>query len=69
MHLQPVYAGRRVLGGEVAAGLFATGVCLPSGSGMDDDQRHWVISAVRAALGMPTTTRRPPPGSRGRRGV
>ena len=69
MHLQPVHAGRRVIGGDVAAGLFATGVCLPSGSGMDDDQRHWVISAVRAALGMPTTTRRPPPGSRGRRGV
>lgn len=32
MHLQPVFSGCKVYGGEVAAGLFARGICLPSGS-------------------------------------
>ncbi len=32
MHLQPVFSGCRVYGGEVAEELFARGICLPSGS-------------------------------------
>ena len=32
MHLQPVFAGKRVRGGQVAAEVFARGLCLPSGS-------------------------------------
>jgi len=34
MHLQPVFAGCRVRGGDVSAGLFEHGLCLPSGSQM-----------------------------------
>lgn len=46
MHLQPVFAGVPVVGGAVAEDLFARGVCLPSGSGMDDADLARVIDAV-----------------------
>ena len=36
MHLQPVFAGARYHGGDAAARAFADGLCLPSGSAMDD---------------------------------
>ena len=49
MHLQPVFRGARVLGGEVCAGLFARGLCLPSGSGLTVDDRERVVTAVREA--------------------
>ena len=39
MHLQPVFAGVPVVGGEVAEDLFDRGVCLPSGSAMSDERR------------------------------
>jgi dTDP-4-amino-4,6-dideoxygalactose transaminase len=48
MHLQPVFAGARAIGGTVAADLFARGLCLPSGSGMSDAQQARVIEVVRA---------------------
>jgi pyridoxal phosphate-dependent aminotransferase EpsN len=47
MHLQPVFAGRRTIGGEVAAALFATGICLPSGSRMSTDDVERVVSTIR----------------------
>ena len=34
MHMQPVYAGYEAVGGGVSAGVFAQGLCLPSGSGL-----------------------------------
>ena len=43
MHLQPVFADAPVVGGEVAADLFARGLCLPSGSSLTDGQRQRVI--------------------------
>lgn len=51
MHMQPAFAGSPVLGGSVAEDLFARGVCLPSGSGMKDEDLERVIAAVRGALG------------------
>ena len=55
MHLQPVFAGARAIGGAVAADLFARGICLPSGSGLTEAQQARVIEAVlatpRRALG------------------
>ena len=48
MHLQPVFDGCRVLGGAVAEDLFARGICLPSGSGLSDDDRARVAAAVRS---------------------
>jgi dTDP-4-amino-4,6-dideoxygalactose transaminase len=47
MHLQPVFAGARVIGGTVAERLFADGMCLPSGSGISDADRQRVIDAIR----------------------
>lgn len=49
MHLQPVFAGVPTVGGSVAEELFATGVCLPSGSAMTDHDVDRVIEAVRHA--------------------
>ena len=36
MHLQPLYAGHPVRGGRVSEQIFATGLCVPSGSSMTD---------------------------------
>lgn len=50
MHLQPVFADapRRVDG--TSEDLFEYGLCLPSGSGMDDPQLERVIDALRDGL-------------------
>jgi pyridoxal phosphate-dependent aminotransferase EpsN len=48
MHQQPVFAGVRVFGGEVAAGLFDHGLALPSGSSLTRDDLDRVIAAFRA---------------------
>src|SRR4051812_47254103 len=49
MHLQPAFADCVMRGGDVSAGLFRRGVCLPSGSALTDDDRRRVVDAVRAA--------------------
>ena len=51
MHLQPLYHGCRVIGGDVSTDLFERGLCLPSGSGMTPEQRERVISGVLEVLG------------------
>jgi dTDP-4-amino-4,6-dideoxygalactose transaminase len=48
MHLQPVFRHCAVRGGAVAARLFERGLCLPSGSGMTDDEQGTVIAAIQA---------------------
>lgn len=50
MHLQPVFAGREVVGGAVAERLFADGLCLPSGSNLTAEDRERVITAVLEAF-------------------
>ena len=41
MHLQPIYRGSPIYGGEVSARLFEQGLCLPSGSALSEhDQRR-----------------------------
>lgn len=50
MHMQPVFANERVIGGRVAAQLFAQGICLPSGSGLAVEQRDRVIEVIRHAV-------------------
>jgi dTDP-4-amino-4,6-dideoxygalactose transaminase len=47
MHMQPVFAGCRVFGGGVAEELFARGLCLPSGTAMDQDDVLRVAGLVR----------------------
>lgn len=51
MHLQPVFAGCRVFGGGVSEGLFARGLCLPSGTAMGREDVERVAGLVKAALG------------------
>jgi dTDP-4-amino-4,6-dideoxygalactose transaminase len=46
MHLQPVYRECRVRGGAVSAELFATGLCLPSGSAMSDAELRQVTTSI-----------------------
>jgi dTDP-4-amino-4,6-dideoxygalactose transaminase len=47
MHMQPVFAACRVRGGEVAADIFEHGLCLPSGSSLEDHQLNKVVTIVR----------------------
>ncbi|WP_279536863.1 DegT/DnrJ/EryC1/StrS family aminotransferase [Paractinoplanes brasiliensis] len=48
MHLQPVFRDCVMRGGEVCAGLFRRGLCLPSGSALTEHDRERVTAAVRA---------------------
>ncbi len=48
LHLQPVFAGCAYRGGNVAAGLFEQGLCLPSGSAMTDDDLERVVGIIDA---------------------
>ena len=47
MHLQPVFASCRVVGGGVSARIFEHGLCLPSGSNLEPADRDRVIEIVR----------------------
>ncbi|MDO4229004.1 MAG: aminotransferase class I/II-fold pyridoxal phosphate-dependent enzyme [Capnocytophaga sp.] len=40
MHLQPIFADAPYYGGKVAESLFDSGLCLPSGSNMTDEERE-----------------------------
>jgi dTDP-4-amino-4,6-dideoxygalactose transaminase len=50
MHQQPVMAGRRVRGGEVADDIFRRGLCLPSGSSLSEADLERVVRAFRTAI-------------------
>jgi dTDP-4-amino-4,6-dideoxygalactose transaminase len=50
MHLQPAYASVHCLGGDVAASLFAIGLCLPSGSNLSDAEVDEIAGVVRGTL-------------------
>ena len=56
MHLQPAFANDTVCGGEVGRHIFATGLCLPSGSNLTEDQQGRVIEQVRGALRSPASS-------------
>lgn len=51
MHLQPVFEGARVIGGGTSAQLFRRGLCLPSGSRLDDAARDRIVGVIRDAAG------------------
>ena len=48
LHLQPVFADCPVVGGDVCAGLFARGLCLPSGSSLTSTDLDRVVKTVRS---------------------
>ncbi|HYT38750.1 MAG TPA: aminotransferase class I/II-fold pyridoxal phosphate-dependent enzyme, partial [Acidimicrobiia bacterium] len=50
MHAQPVFQHHPARLDGTADRVFATGLCLPSGSGMSDDDLERVVEAVRGAL-------------------
>jgi pyridoxal phosphate-dependent aminotransferase EpsN len=54
MHMQPVFESARYYphakGQDVSADLFARGLCMPSGSGMTEEQQARVIGGVRESL-------------------
>jgi pyridoxal phosphate-dependent aminotransferase EpsN len=50
MHLQPVFAGAEMHGGQVSARLFDQGLCLPSGAALADEDRARVIAVVLACF-------------------
>jgi len=47
MHLQPVFAGCEAVGGAVAEEYFANGLCLPSGSNLNEDDLGRVVEVIR----------------------
>ena len=47
MHLQPVFQGCRVFGGDVSADLFHRGLCLPSGTAMTEEDLARVVRVIR----------------------
>ncbi len=51
MHMQPVFAGCRVCGGEVSEQLFRNGLCLPSGTAMTEEDIAFVCDVVRSVRG------------------
>jgi pyridoxal phosphate-dependent aminotransferase EpsN len=50
MHLQPLYQGARCFGGAVAERLFATGLCLPSGSALTTAQLERICAVIARVL-------------------
>ena len=47
MHLQPVFSGCKVFGGEVAETLFDRGICLPSGTDLSSADFRRIAGALR----------------------
>lgn len=54
MHMQPLYAGCEVAGGEVAEDLYRRGICLPSSSSLLWEDQVRVIDVVRHCYGAPS---------------
>ncbi|WP_026452264.1 DegT/DnrJ/EryC1/StrS family aminotransferase [Aequorivita capsosiphonis] len=50
MHLQPIFNETPFYGNGVSEKLFETGLCLPSGSNLDDEERHRILVAVTMYL-------------------
>jgi pyridoxal phosphate-dependent aminotransferase EpsN len=48
MHLQPVFAGAEMHGGQISERLFDQGLCLPSGAALNEEER---IRVIEVALG------------------
>lgn len=46
MHLQPVFSGAKCIGGKVAEDLFHKGLCLPSGTGLTDEDLNRIVSVI-----------------------
>jgi dTDP-4-amino-4,6-dideoxygalactose transaminase len=47
LHLQPLFKGCEIIGGQVAADLFARGLCLPSGSSLTQTDRDRIVTTIQ----------------------
>ena len=50
MHMQPLYEKQPYFGNGVAMKLFKTGLCLPSGSNLTNEDLNRVISVIKSAI-------------------
>jgi pyridoxal phosphate-dependent aminotransferase EpsN len=50
MHLQPIFMEYEAVGGDVAAKLFANGLCLPSGSSLTENDLARVVETIRRCV-------------------
>ena len=48
MHMQPLFSGCECIGGAVAEDLFRKGLCLPSGTAMNEEDLQRVVAVVRS---------------------
>jgi len=46
MHQQPIFSGKRIVGGGVSDELFRKGLCLPSGTALSNDDLDRIVSIV-----------------------
>jgi dTDP-4-amino-4,6-dideoxygalactose transaminase len=51
MHLQPIFSSYPYYGGTIAEELFETGLCLPSGSNLTNDDRERIAKVIKAVFG------------------
>jgi len=56
MHIQPLFAGCEIFGGQVAEDLFSRGICLPSSSSLSQEEQLHVVNSVRRAAGADALT-------------
>lgn len=47
MHMQPVFARNRMVGGAVSEHVFQNGLCLPSGSALQDEDVHRICALIK----------------------
>jgi dTDP-4-amino-4,6-dideoxygalactose transaminase len=52
MHMQPIFKDAPFYGGEVAVEAFKTGLCLPSGSNLNDDEKGRLSKAIKGFLSL-----------------
>lgn len=50
MHLQPLYASAKIYGGSVSESLFENGLCLPSGSNLNDSEKERIADVITQLL-------------------
>jgi dTDP-4-amino-4,6-dideoxygalactose transaminase len=50
MHLQPIYARCKTVGGDVATALFRHGLCLPSGSSLSRSDQERICALIASAF-------------------
>ena len=50
MHLQPIFDGCKMYGGENSEYLFKYGLCLPSGSNMTNEDLKRIVNQIKQSF-------------------